>query len=327
MGFSIETIATDDALKIISSKGNELQGTKEAISEELYWQTIALKELRESSEAPEDEILAKADDIRKMQQSLFKTEEKIKSIDTISAQQETSFFSISKDTRIDEIKELLHYIEDQLKESTQLSQILFFETLKESAETCKEYCTFGRPFETLYIPMLESEKKYSNMLITELKLDAYIKEYPANIKDLEIIKGIYHQAALARTGSEFVIKESAFLARLQSTIEQLVNKPSSEPRTGAFLVKQITDKIAEQIKEFKSNPSSSYVHKKLINKFCVKLNIPAPFVVTQVKKNIINQFNQLKTDLGHMKATMASPDAPLVKDSVSEDSRTRPKGP
>ena len=186
MGFSIETIATDDALKIINSKANELQGTKEAISEELYWQTIGLKELRESSEAPEDEILAKADDIRKMQQSLFKTEEKIKSIETISAQQETSFFSISNDTRVDEIKELLHYIEDQLKESTQLSQILFFETLKESAETCKEYCTLGKPFETLYIPMLESEKKYSNMLITELKLDACVKEYPQETRGFEM---------------------------------------------------------------------------------------------------------------------------------------------
>ena len=179
MIYNIQSISSDDGQKVIEFTKESLIDAKKASTENLYWQTQSLAEVRQKAGDHQQGIEALKGDIAKINSSIVDVEHKIDRIDMIHYQSQTQFFVIEANTDLEDIKALLSAIIKQKKGASNPVQTRFLESIEIIAETCKEYKSQKQEFLKQYIPLLNSEIKYYDELVVELthmKLDSLIKK-------------------------------------------------------------------------------------------------------------------------------------------------------
>jgi len=330
MPFTIKQRGSDDALKIIQATQEGLLNAKEAVDENLYYQKEGLKELQASPEENKETIVAYKDDIAKIEKSCLNVDSRINRIEMISDQKEPSFFLIPASITKGEIKELMVNIESQLNNTKDSAQTRFLETLRETAESCKEYISSNQPFEDQYIPILEREKAYGVVLITMTKLSGFMNESsPAVSSDFKIIQEMYDQAVKSKIHVGFAGRESDFLKKFQNNIEDIIN---NSPLSAPQIMQEIQLRTAEHIKNLDSRVSFSHEFKKFINTLCegfnklnTQIKIPVLFSNTNIKDSLVDKFKQLKADF-HINKT-ASVSENEKKNTQNQQEEIAPKQP
>jgi len=319
MAFRIKKLPPDRALNIINETQTSLADAHEALNDNLGWQNEGLKELLALPNAPQEEVSAYKKDIENIKKFARNMEEKLKRIKNITEQKESLFLCISKTTPQGEIKTLMTEIERTLKNTQNPAKIQFLETVRETAETCKELISQSAPFDDQYIPLLMHEQKYARTLITNKQLDA-LKQAPDTISSyFSNIKSIYNQAVDNQTMLGFTEQERAFMKTLVAEIETAFDAPlPTLEHPYERLQTALHTKMNELINDLDTNTSYSYAFKKFINHLCTKIKIVSPlFSATEIKESMAQKFKEIKTELQSNKSTEQSMDDTMEEGTVS----------
>jgi hypothetical protein len=322
MNFTIKKILDKDkALSIIKTTQTNLTDIQEALHEHITWQNSELKELMALPNTPQKDKSDLKEDVTDKKRSVRNVEEKLKRIQSISEQKTSFFFCISKTTTPAEINVLMTEIKHAFENTKDPAKIRFLETVRETAETCKELISQDAAFDDQYIPLLTNDQKYARILITNEQLDA-LKQSP-DINDsnfFSIIKDVYNQAVNSKNMLGLMGNENDFIKTLQAEIEFVINAPSpTSQHTSERLQTTLHTKINFLISRLESNTSFSDEFKKFINHLCKAIKIISPiFKVTEMKEGMAERFRDIKTTLQDNKATQ-----PAIED-IEKDETMNP---
>ncbi len=323
MTFMMKTIGADDTEVIIKRTQEQLLQAQEVVLENLENQQAVLEELKADRDKHKEAIATFTDDVNKINLFSIKVTNKIKRIEAIQKQTGTSCFLIENKTTSQEIKSLLSNIERGLKTTKSRAHAQFLETIKETADTCKEFIANNTPFADQYIPMLDSEKPYASQLLVNQKLDllaSYSTEHAAWFND---IRDIYNQAADTKGFAGLLGYESAFLKSVRTSIAEIVQNHPVIPENSKDLISKVQSSTEKLFAALDANQSYSYSFKKFVNHLCNKIKIVPPvFMVTEKKEEMLQRFKQMKAEVRERRPVEKAEQPAAGNDDASPGNKT-----